>query len=294
MKKTLCAVSIALLSLLAFPPGLRAQPTCAQANGLNWCYNNGACGEACNDVCAALGMKVIDDNQVWFEAQNSEAECQGISEALGLGSTVSFGGWGYACLEDEAGNHTVGGGLVGPLYCSSVESCIPVHRTNMDQLGIPCGSGSRRSVCPCEALPTQLIDLSPESSSGPAGTEQTVTAFVTSDGEPFPGVPVTFEVISGPSEGATSASYGTCSPNPGCTTGPDGTVSWTYSNYAVGMDTVTASFVNTQGSVVTSAPVEVIWTVLPIPALSEWGLIAAAALMGVAGYVAFRRRKAAA
>ena len=161
----------------------------------------------------------------------------------------------------------------------------------MDQIGTPCGPNSRRSVCPCTEPPTEVLGLSPESSSGPAGSDQTVTAYATSDGDPFPGVQVTFRVISGPGEGKTSGAYGECS-NPGCFTGPDGLVSWTYSNYAVGTDTVAASFEGAEGEV-TSSSVEVIWTVLPIPTLSEWGLIAAAVLMGVAGYMVVRRRRSA-
>ena len=292
MNKMLSSVSVVLLFMVMFTPGLRAQPTCVEANGLNWCYDDQACGEACEDVCAALGLELIEDNQVWFEAQNSVAECQAISEALGLGSSVLFGTWTYACLEDDTGNHTVGGGLIGPLLCSSEPTCPQDHRTSMDQIGTPCGPGSRRSVCPCVTPPTEVLGLSPESSSGPAGSEQTVTAYATSDGDPLPGALVTFRVVSGPTGGATSDSYGECS-NPGCSTGPDGLVSWTYSNYAVGTDTVIASFEGSEGEV-TSSPVEVIWTVLPIPALSEWGLIAAAALMGAAGYIAYRRKKAAA
>ncbi len=292
MKKILYAFSVLLLAVLV--PVHRAEAVCVEANGLDWCYDDQACGEACDDVCAALGMKVIDEDQAWYEAQNSEAKCQVISEALGLGSVVEFGPWGYGCLEDGGGSHTVGGGLLGPLYCSSVESCPSLHRTVMDQQDIPCGPGSRRSICPCAIAPLQSIDLSPDSPSGPAGSGQTVTASVRSDGDPAPGVLVTFEVVSGPGAGITSAFAGTCSPNPDCTTGPDGAVSWTYSVYGVGTDTVTASFVNTQGAVITSAPVEVIWEVLPIPALSTWGLVAAAGLMGIAGYLVVRRRKAAA
>lgn len=294
MKKILCTVSAVFLLLAVLVPAHRAEAVCVEANGLDWCYDDQACGEACDDVCAALGLKVIDDDQVWFEAQNTQAECQVISEALGLGGSIFFLAWSYGCLEDEPGNHTVGGGLLGPLYCSSSDSCPLSHRTEMDHQGIPCGPGSRRSICPCEAIPDQFIALSPDSSSGPAGSEQTVTASVTEEGSPVEGVLVTFEVVSGPGAGITSVFSGTCSPGPGCFTGPDGTVSWTYSIYAVGTDTVTASFVNTDGDVVTSAPVEVIWEVLPIPALSTWGLMAAAGLIGIAGYLVVRGRKAAA
>lgn len=294
MKKILCAFSAVFLFLVVLVPVHRAEAVCVEANGLNWCYNDQACGEPCNDVCAALGLQVIDDDQVWFEAQNSEAKCQSISEALGLGGSIFFLQWSYGCLEDSPGSHTVGGGLLGPLLCSYEPSCPLNHRTEMDQQGNPCGPNSRRSICPCKAIPDQLIDLTPESSSGPAGSEQTVTASVTEEGSPVEGALVTFEVVSGPGAGKTSIFTGTCSPNPGCTTGPDGLVSWTYSNYALGTDTVTASFVNTDGDVVTSAPVEVVWEVLPIPALSTWGLITAAGLMGMAGYIVVRRRKAAA
>ncbi|HML96590.1 MAG TPA: IPTL-CTERM sorting domain-containing protein [Thermodesulfobacteriota bacterium] len=293
MKKILSAFSAVFLLLVVLVPVHRAEAVCVRANGLDWCYNDQACGEACNEVCAALGLQVIEDDQVWFEAQNSAAECQAISEALGLGGSISFFPGRYDCLEDEPGNHTVGGGLLGQLYCSSADSCPLNHRTGMDQQGDPCGPSSRRSICPCEALPDQIIDLTPESSSGPAGSEQTVTASVTEEGSPVEGALVTFRVVSGPSEGKRSGVYGICSPNPDCTTGPDGLLSWTYSSFAVGTDTVTASFEGSEGEVI-SSPVEVIWTVLPIPALSEWGLIAAASLMGVAGYIVVRRRKAAA
>ena len=292
MKSVLYSLSVVFLFMLIFAPALRAQPTCVEANGLNWCYDDQACGEACNDVCAALGL-VPEDNQVWFEAQDTEAECQTISEAFGLGNSVDFAGYSYACLEDTPGNHTVGGGLVGPLFCSASESCPEAHRTDMDQIGTPCGPNSRRSICPCTDPPAEVLDLSPESSSGPAGSDQTVTAYATSDGAPLPGAQVTFRVVSGPGEGKTSGAYGVCSPNPDCSTGPDGLVSWTYSVYGVGTDTVTASFEGAGGEIASSS-VEVIWTVLPIPTLSEWGLIAAAALMGVAGYMVARRRKAAA
>src|SRR5690606_18224289 len=184
MKSVLYSLSVVFLFMLIFAPALRAQPTCVEANGLNWCYDDQACGEACNDVCAALGLKVIDDDQVWFEAQNSEAKCQVISEALGLGGSISFLEWSYGCLEDSFGSHPVGGGLNGSLLCSGEPGCPLRHRTEMDQQGIPCGPESRRSICPCEALPPQFIELSPGSSSGPAGSEQTVTASVTSNGDP--------------------------------------------------------------------------------------------------------------
>jgi hypothetical protein len=125
---------------------------CVKANGLMWCYNNSACGEACNDVCASIGLAPIADNNVWFQAQDSEEECIAISQALGLGNTVDFDSWVYGCLQDSFGAHYVAGGvgLVAPLMCSRNSSCPSTHRTEMGQLGEPCGLFSRRSICPCE------------------------------------------------------------------------------------------------------------------------------------------------
>jgi hypothetical protein len=116
---------------------------------LLWCFNNAACGQACNAVCAAFGMTPVNAN-TWLAAQDTMAECQVLSQALGLGSNISITSYTYACAEDSTGVHTVNGGLVGPLLCSSYASCPANHLTNMDQLGIACGNGSRRSVCPCQ------------------------------------------------------------------------------------------------------------------------------------------------
>ena len=124
--------------------------TCVVANGLTWCFDDSACGEACTEVCAALGLSLIADNIAWFQAQDSLAECQAISQAFGLGTNAFTFFATFACLEDNFGTHSVGGGLLSPLICSTFSGCPDNHRTNMDQLGIACGPGSRRSICPCE------------------------------------------------------------------------------------------------------------------------------------------------
>jgi hypothetical protein len=290
MIKSLSALLLILISLSFMAPGSWAQPTCVQANGLLWCYNNGACGQACNDVCAALGTQPISDDTVWSQAQDSVAECQAISQAFGLGDTVEFGSFTFACLEDTPGPHSVGGGLLGPMFCSSSSGCPSSHRTGMDQQGIPCGEFSRRSICPCEQV--QLtIDLSPLSATNSVLTDHTVTATVLSGGVPVSGVYVSFEVISGPNSGETSdPGSGECSPNDDCTTDGNGQVSWTYTSNVQGTDTIVASV----GGLVESDPVEKIWVVAPIPTLSGWGLIITGAVLGVAGLMVIRRRKAAA
>lgn len=144
---------ITLVSLFFLPQPATAQAipeNCVEANGLTWCYNPEACGEACNEVCAAVGGTPVADNDVWFQAQNSEEECQNISEAFGLGSSVGMETYTYACAEDNFGDHDAPGGLNAPLLCSTYAGCPANHRAEMDQLGIACGTASRRSICPCE------------------------------------------------------------------------------------------------------------------------------------------------
>jgi hypothetical protein len=95
------------------------------------------------------------------------------------------------------------------------------------------------------------LSLAPATATNPVGTRHTVTATVTStdtDGRPSrgPGVPVEFDVTSGPNMGQTShptlANTGACSPSD-CTTDANGQVSWTYmSNGLPGTDTIRACF----------------------------------------------------
>ena len=126
-------------------------PTCVVANGLIWCFNDSACGEACNAVCASQGLTPVADSTVWFNAQNDLAECQAISQAFGLGTNVMRGPWFFACLEDQFGPHSAGGGLLSPLFCSTDSECPDRHRTIMDDLGVACDvANSRRSICPCQ------------------------------------------------------------------------------------------------------------------------------------------------
>jgi len=133
------------------------------------------------------------------------------------------------------------------------------------------------------------INLSPNTATNDVGTEHTVTATVVIDDIPKPGVLVTFEVISGPNVGLVSIpNNGECTPNDDCTTDGNGEVSWTYSSLRPGTDTIVASIVDTD---IESNTVEKIWISLPIPTLSEWGLIAMAGVLGIVGFMVIRRRK---
>jgi len=95
------------------------------------------------------------------------------------------------------------------------------------------------------------ISLTPATATNPVGTSHKVTATVKStdsNGYPAagPGVPVEFDVTSGPNMGQTShptlANTGACSPSD-CTTDANGQVSWTYmSNGIQGTDTIRACF----------------------------------------------------
>jgi cysteine-rich repeat protein len=123
---------------------------CRIVDGRQWCFNDDACGEACEDVCGVLGLTIEPDDAAWFAAQDSPAECQAISDAFGLGATIDFGDHPLGCLQDGGINDLVGGGLTGGLMCSSDPACPAAHRTDMDDLGLNCNLvGARRSVCPC-------------------------------------------------------------------------------------------------------------------------------------------------
>jgi len=103
-------------------------------------------------------MQPIADNNVWYEAQNTEDECIAISQAFGLGDSIDLDSFAYACLEDNPGLHTVGGGINPPLTCSTDNSCPNEHRTKMDNKDIPCGQqAATRSICPCAHIVSSPI-----------------------------------------------------------------------------------------------------------------------------------------
>jgi hypothetical protein len=287
------ALSVLFMSLMIIAPELWAQKLiCEEVNGLLWCYNDQACGQPCNEVCETIGSQPIADNTVWLEAQDTEEECRAISQAFGLGEDVDVDFFNAACIEDAGGNHTVGGGLIPPLWCSAFPSCPAFHRSGMDQQNIPCGPSSRRSLCPCVPPPPQSINLSPTTETSDVGTDHTVTATVDTSGIPEPGVFVTFEVTSGPNVGVMSEpNNGECSSNDDCTTDVNGRVSWTYSSVMPGTDVIVASFQDKTSRVIKSTPVEKTWESLPIPTLSEWGLVAMSGILGIVGFLVIRRRK---
>ena len=143
------------------------------------------------------------------------------------------------------------------------------------------------------------LDLEPETAVNPIKTDHTVTATFFREGS-LEGLFVTFKVISGPNEGKESIpNSGECTPNNDCTTDANGQVSWTYSSLIPGTDIIVASAtVNPDGGDpmdIESEPVEKIWVApiinVPIPTLSEWGLIAMASILGLVGFMVIRRRK---
>ncbi len=145
---------------------------------------------------------------------------------------------------------------------------------------------------PCSPQPTIL--LGPPTGTNLLFTDHTVTATVIIDGEPAPGLLVSFEVISGPNAGTMSIpNNGECSQNDDCTTDANGQVSWTYTSNRPGTDTIVASFTVPNSVMVESEPVEKIWERTPIatPTLSEWGLIALASILGIVAFIVMRRRK---
>ena len=88
------------------------------------------------------------------------------------------------------------------------------------------------------------IALSPTTATNPVGASHTVTATVTTNaGAPIAGAAMTFVVSSGPNTGTTgTCTFSNATADPGCTTGADGKVLFTYSDGGgAGIDTINAS-----------------------------------------------------
>ncbi|MBI2443425.1 MAG: hypothetical protein HYV40_05995 [Candidatus Levybacteria bacterium] len=91
------------------------------------------------------------------------------------------------------------------------------------------------------------IKLDPPTATNEAGTNHTVTATVTSNGQPAANVLVSFSVVAGPNAGQVS-DPGECSTDPNCNTDANGQTSWTYtSNGTAGSDVIEACFTDVQG-----------------------------------------------
>lgn len=109
-------------------------PTCRLVGGLKWCVNvNFTGGLNCNVTCASVGMTPIDDNNVWFEAQNTVAECQAIRNAFGIATPISIAGYTYGCAEAKPQE----------FICSNSTGCPQNHRTGSD-------GSDHIGVCPCK------------------------------------------------------------------------------------------------------------------------------------------------
>jgi hypothetical protein len=94
------------------------------------------------------------------------------------------------------------------------------------------------------------ITLTPATATNPVGTNHMVTATVAGTGDPVPNRNVNFTVISGPNAGLTGSAI----------TDSNGQATFTYLGNIAGIDTIQASFQNSQGAIVTSAPVTKNWT----------------------------------
>ena len=124
----------------------------------------------------------------------------------------------------------------------------------------------------------------------PLGVFTTVIATATTGaGAPAPGATVTFAILSGPDAGSITCNETGSNTN---TTDAAGQARCTYKDTTVvGTDNVQASI-----GLLASNIVNIIWILaalgsLDIPTLSEWGMLMMAALLGLAGLWALRRRK---
>lgn len=120
------------------------------------------------------------------------------------------------------------------------------------EVGPIASNGSLFGLCVKGELTAAIgeIKLDPPTATNEAGTSHTVTATVTSGGNPVPGVLVSFSVVAGgPNAGQVSdPNTGECTANDDCTTDAAGQVSWTYtSNGTPGTDVIVACFTDDLG-----------------------------------------------
>lgn len=151
-----------------------------------------------------------------------------------------------------------------------------------------CASAAIEQCEVCMQEPLFAISLEPLEATNPLFTDHTVTATVLENGIPVEGIFVVFDVISGPNIGISSLDGdGECSPED-CGTDANGQISWTYSSSLEGVDTILATLQSSEAS----NEVQKEWIIVRnIPTLSEWGMISAAAVLGLIGIIAIRRRK---
>lgn len=112
------------------------------------------------------------------------------------------------------------------------------------------------------------IGLSPLAALLGTGDPHTVTA-APQDGSPLApavGVTVTFTITAGPNIGA----LGLCS-NPGCVTDASGNVEFTYVGASAGVDSIVASFGDSNGNTQTSNTVQATWEVRNQPPVADAG-----------------------
>lgn len=108
--------------------------SCRLVNGLKWCTNpNNTKALNCNLTCGSVGLTPIPDNTLWYNAQDTVAECQELRDAFGLGQPISIASYTYACAEVTGGN----------FLCSNFTGCPQEHRVNSD-------SGDHQGYCPCQ------------------------------------------------------------------------------------------------------------------------------------------------
>ena len=139
------------------------------------------------------------------------------------------------------------------------------------------------------------IDLEPDTAVNMLGQDHTVTATFEVSEELIIDQPIIFRVISGPNQGRESVPFsGECNPDD-CRTNELGQVTWTYTSQIVGKDEIVGAFIppGEDEPQVISFPVTKIWQAepRPIPALSQWGLIAMAGIIGIVGLIVLRRKK---
>jgi hypothetical protein len=127
------------------------------------------------------------------------------------------------------------------------------------------------------------ISLAPLSDTNTVGDSHTVTATVSvaGSGNPVVNTPVTFTVVLGPNALLSGSAL----------TDGNGHASFTYTSGSQGTDTIEASFVNIQGTTVTSNQVTKTWTLFVLPESALGALTALGVGFAAFGVVKMKRAR---
>jgi hypothetical protein len=150
----------------------------------------------------------------------------------------------------------------------AIDAGAPVAGVSADERGVPRPQGAAPDIGAFERAPAPFVRVEQETATQLVGTSVTVTATVLDpDLQPLAGVPVTFQVTSGPDAGATVLT----DPADG-RTDAEGHIRFAYGNSGLGTDVLVATAAPVGGPTIASLEATVLWTTLTVTNTDDSGV----------------------